>query len=216
MSPFCETFFDNARALKKNVVGEVNKGWTVAKRLLQYERTSIGGIGGGTQQTTKLEDIAKDYIGVTDGRIADDATRQRVIAHRMNDRSFGLTMRRSMEESQSGRAPGAASSMFKYYGTEQNIRRYELLLSIMGTQAVGWSGDVVQFGRAHDDARVVALESELDRRRHVGSATQHSRETGARLAGLTHRHPLACTAPGIHRWQQNSPARPRPVTRCPR
>jgi acyl-CoA dehydrogenase len=31
--------------------------------------------------------------------------------------------------------------MFKYYGTEQNIRRYELLLSIVGTQAVGWSGD---------------------------------------------------------------------------
>jgi len=57
------------------------------------------------------------------------------------DRSFALTMRRSMEESQSGRAPGAASSMFKYYGTEQNIRRYELLLSIMGTQAVGWGGD---------------------------------------------------------------------------
>jgi alkylation response protein AidB-like acyl-CoA dehydrogenase len=141
MSPFCETFFDNARALKKNVVGEVNKGWTVAKRLLQYERTSIGGIGGGTQQAAKIEDVAKDYLGVDDGRIADSATRQRVIAHRMNDRSFGLTMRRSMEESQSGRAPGAASSMFKYYGTEQNIRRYELLLSIMGTQAVGWSGD---------------------------------------------------------------------------
>ncbi len=90
MSPFCETFFDNARALKKNVVGEVNKGWTVAKRLLQYERTSIGGIGGGTQQATKLEDIAKDYLGVDDGRIADDATRQRVIAHRMNDRSFAI------------------------------------------------------------------------------------------------------------------------------
>jgi alkylation response protein AidB-like acyl-CoA dehydrogenase len=131
MSPFCETFFNNARALKKNVVGEVNKGWTVAKRLLQYERTSIGGIGGGTQASTKIEDIAKTYVGDADGRIADDATRQRVIAHRMNDRSFGLTMRRSMEESQSGRAPGAASSMFKYYGTEQNIRKYELLLSIM-------------------------------------------------------------------------------------
>ena len=141
MSPFCETFFDNARALKKNVVGEVNKGWTVAKRLLQHERTSIGGIGGGTQQAAKIEDIAKAYLGANDGRIAEEATRQRVIAHRMNDRSFALTMRRSMEESQSGRAPGAASSMFKYYGTEQNIRRYELLLSIMGTQAVGWGGD---------------------------------------------------------------------------
>ncbi len=140
-SPFCETFFDNARALKKNVVGEVNKGWTVAKRLLQYERTSIGGIGGGTQAATSLEDIAKSYLGESDGRIADVAARQRVIAHRMNDRSFGLTLRRTMEESQSGRAPGAASSMFKYYGTEQNIAKYELLLSIMGTQALGWQGD---------------------------------------------------------------------------
>src|SRR5207344_1849554 len=140
MSPFCETFFDNARALKKNVVGEVNKGWTVAKRLLQYERTSIGGIGGGTQASTKVEDIAKTYLGDDDGRIADAAMRQRVIAHRMNDASFALTLRRTQEESQSGRAPGAASSMFKYYGTEQNIRKYELLLSIMGTRALGWEG----------------------------------------------------------------------------
>ena len=139
-SPFCETFFDNARALKKNVVGEVNKGWTVAKRLLQYERTSIGGIGGGTQAAAKLEDIAKTYLGEDAGRIADNASRQRVIAHRMNDRSFALTLRRTQEESQSGRAPGAASSMFKYYGTEQNIRKYELLLSIMGTRALGWEG----------------------------------------------------------------------------
>jgi len=58
----------------------------------------------------------------------------------MNDRSFALTLRRTQEESQSGRAPGAASSMFKYYGTEQNIRKYELLLSIMGTRALGWEG----------------------------------------------------------------------------
>ncbi len=140
MSPFCETFFDNARALKKNVVSEVNKGWTVAKRLLQHERTSIGGIGGGTQRTESMEDIAKRYIGVRRGRIADETIRRRVLEHRMNDRSFALTMRRTMEESATGNAPGAASSMFKYYGTEQNKRRYELLMDVMGTQALGWEG----------------------------------------------------------------------------
>ncbi len=63
MSPFCETFFDNARALKKNVVGEVNKGWTVAKRLLQYERTSIGGIGGGTQAARRSKTSRRTYVG---------------------------------------------------------------------------------------------------------------------------------------------------------
>jgi alkylation response protein AidB-like acyl-CoA dehydrogenase len=140
-SPFCETFFSDARALKKNVVGEVNKGWTVAKRLLQYERTSIGGIGGGTQATTRVEDLALQYVGARDGRIANAELRGRIVAHRMNDRSFALTTRRAMEESATGRAPGATSSMFKYYGTEQNIRRYELLLSIMGTRGVGWAGN---------------------------------------------------------------------------
>ncbi len=142
LSPFCETFFNDARALKKNVVGEVNKGWTVAKRLLQYERTSIGGIGGGGgSRENSMENVAKRYIGEQDGRIADDQIRSRVITHRMNDKAFSLTTRRNQEELKSGLAPGPASSMFKYYGTEQNKRRYELLLSIMGTQAVGWEGD---------------------------------------------------------------------------
>ena len=59
----------------------------------------------------------------------------------MNDRAFGITMKRSLEESQAGKAPGAVSSMFKYYGTEQNKGRYELLLDIMGTQCLGWEGN---------------------------------------------------------------------------
>ena len=139
-SPFCETFFDDARASKRNVVGTVNQGWTVAKRLLQYERTSIGGIGRGTQQIESLEETARRYLGACDGAIADAPLRSAVIDHCMNDRAYALTMRRSLEESQTGKAPGAASSMFKYYGTEQNKRRHELLLSMQGSQGVGWTG----------------------------------------------------------------------------
>jgi alkylation response protein AidB-like acyl-CoA dehydrogenase len=30
--------------------------------------------------------------------------------------------------------------MFKYYGTEQNKRKYEILLEMMGTRALGWEG----------------------------------------------------------------------------
>ena len=139
-SPFCETFFDDVRALKKNVIGEVNKGWTVAKRLLQYERTSIGGIGGGIQKIASLEEVARDYVDTIDGRIADSTLRRNVLQHRMNDRAFALTTRRSLEQRADGKVPGAESSMFKYYATEQNKGRYELLLDIMGTQGVGWGG----------------------------------------------------------------------------
>jgi len=139
-SPFCETFLDNVRVPKKNVVSQVNQGWTVAKRLLQYERTSIGGIGSSNQRVTTLEEMATEYVGLDHGRIADPALRAGILKHRMNDRAFGLTMKRSQEESAAGVAPGALSSFFKYYGTEQNKGRYELALSILGTRALGWEG----------------------------------------------------------------------------
>ncbi len=144
-SPFCETFFDDVRVPKRNVVSVPGKGWTVAKRLLQYERTSIGGgIGGGRAgevRARSLQAIAKRYAGHDWGRIADDGVRGRVIEHCMNDRAFGLSMRRSGEETRSGRAPTFTSSFFKYYGTEQNKNRYDILTSILGVQALGWSGD---------------------------------------------------------------------------
>jgi alkylation response protein AidB-like acyl-CoA dehydrogenase len=139
-SPFCETFFDNVRASRRNVVGEPNKGWTVAKRLLQYERTSIGGIGGSSQKAATLEEIAREVLGTVDGRIADADLRAAIVRHRMNDRAFGLTMKRSVQQTAAGIAPGAESSFFKYYGTEQNKGRYELLMSLLGTRGLGWSG----------------------------------------------------------------------------
>ena len=137
-SPFCETFFDNARALRRNVVGEVNQGWTVAKRLLQYERTSIGGIGGGVQRSASLEELAQEQLGLVQGKLSDPVLRQDILKHRMNDAAYRITLARTQEQSASGLAPGAESSFFKYYGTEQNKARYELLLRIFGTQALGW------------------------------------------------------------------------------
>ena len=143
-SPFCETFFDDVRVPKRNVVSVPGKGWTVAKRLLQYERTSIGGgIGGGRGgggRASSLQALAKRYAGHDRGRIADDGLRARVIEHGMNDRAFSLSMRRSGEETMSGRAPTFTSSFFKYYGTEQNKTRNDILVSILGVQALGWSG----------------------------------------------------------------------------
>lgn len=140
-SPFCETFFDNVRVPKSNLVHELNKGWTVGKRLLQHERSMIGGIGGG-QKTTSIEEYALQYVGTdANGKVGDPVLRNQILAHRMSDKAFGLTMRRSVEESATGNAPGAVSSMFKYYGTEQNKGKYELLLNVLGTQSLGWQGD---------------------------------------------------------------------------
>ena len=144
LSPFCETFFTDARAQRKNVIGEVNRGWTVAKRLLQYERTSIGGGmggagGGGVGRT--MGHVALDTVGNVDGKGADLQLRDDITTHVMNDRAFGLTVRRNAEESKTTKAPTFASSMFKLYGTEQNKNRYELLIQMHGTQLLGWEGE---------------------------------------------------------------------------
>lgn len=141
LSPFCETFFEDVRASRKNVVGTVNDGWTVAKRLLEYERTSIGGGIGGGQRQRSVRDVALDYIGKRNGKLADLDLRDDIVSQSMNDRAFGLTVRRNVEESKSTKAPSFASSMFKLYGTEQNKSRHELMLRAMGSQMLGWEGD---------------------------------------------------------------------------
>ena len=143
-SPFCQTFFDDVKVPKHHLVGELNKGWTIAKRLLQHERQMISGIGGNSAlggSGTRLEDIAKQYLGEDNGRIGDPAARADVCEHRINDRAFQLTMARSTEEAKAGGADANLASIFKFYGTEQNKRKYERLLELMGTQAVGWDGE---------------------------------------------------------------------------
>jgi alkylation response protein AidB-like acyl-CoA dehydrogenase len=130
---------------KKNLVGELNKGWTIAKRLLQHEREMISGMGlggvGAGGGIGSLEQVAKEYFGEVNGRIASPSLRDHITRQKMDSKAFALTMQRSAEEAKAGQGPGAASSIFKYYGTELNKRRYELLLELMGTKALGWEGD---------------------------------------------------------------------------
>ena len=146
-SPFCETFFDDAKAPTKDLVGGLNKGWTVAKRLLEHERTMISamGLSGGGDGSKKtksgLAEIGKKYVGIdVDQKMSDKALRRKVAMHDLNSRAFGLTMQRVGEETKVG-APSPAAAMGKYYGTEHNKLRYELMLEAMGTQGVGWDGE---------------------------------------------------------------------------
>ena len=140
-SEFCQTFFDDVRVPKRHLIAKPGEGWTVGKRLLQYERSSIGGMGGARQRTSTIDELAKMYLGEEDGRIADPAQRDAIAEYNMNQRAYQLTMARTTQEATTTKAPTFMSSFFKVYGTSQNMRRQELAMSMMGTQGLGWVGD---------------------------------------------------------------------------
>jgi alkylation response protein AidB-like acyl-CoA dehydrogenase len=143
-SPFCETFFTDATAPKAALLGELNKGWTVGKRLLQHERASQTGggnpMGGGRQ--VPLQDLAKSYVGTDEkGRIADSDLRIRVTQHQMDTRAHVLTLARAVAESKGNSEPSNANSVLKNSATHVAQTRAELTLEIMGHQGVGWEGE---------------------------------------------------------------------------
>ncbi len=141
-SPFCETFFTDVKVPKHHLVGELNKGWTIAKRLLQHEREMISGMGMGSGGGSGgISTLAKEYVGEKNGRITDATVRDSVARQRMDSHAFSLTLQRTAEEVKAGQSTGAASSIFKYYGTELNKRRNELIIELMGTQGLGWEGE---------------------------------------------------------------------------
>ncbi len=141
-SPFCETFFTDVKVPKQNLVGKVNGGWDIAKRLLQYERQNISatgfGAGGGGYD---LEDAAKDHVGVENGKLADADLRARITAHKMEARAFTLTVRRLEEEAKAKKGPSPAVSIVKYTAAKVNQERGELLVEALGHQGLGWEGE---------------------------------------------------------------------------
>ena len=148
-SVFCETFFDDVRVPAGNLVGRLNEGWTIAKRLLQHERTMISSFGlasgqsdrGGTTSTVaSLEGAAMQYRGDTE-KLSDPVLRDQIAQFKIDSEAFAYTSQRSLEESKQGQGPNATSSMLKNYGCELNKRRYELLMRAIGSQGLGWEGE---------------------------------------------------------------------------
>jgi alkylation response protein AidB-like acyl-CoA dehydrogenase len=140
-SPFCETFFDNVKVPKDQLVGKLNGGWDIAKRLLQYERQNIsaGGFGGGAGM--EVEEAAKEYVGVIDGKIADPDLRARIAEHKMDAKAFALTVRRAEMESKASKGPSPAVSIIKYAAATINQDKCELMVEALGTQGLGWEGE---------------------------------------------------------------------------
>ena len=145
-SPFCETFFTDVKVPKGNMVGRLNGGWDIAKRLLQYERQNVsagfgdGGSAGGV--SGDISEVAKEYCGVdAEGRLADADLRVRITKNKMDGQALRQTMARIAAETQVSNGPSAATSIIKYVAAEFAKERAELVVEAMGSQGMGWWGE---------------------------------------------------------------------------
>lgn len=139
-SPFCETFFDDVKVPKENIVHEAGKGWDVAKYLLSHERANIAGGGSGAQMNPVTAAHKSGEVDA-EGRVADPILRGDIARLTIDALAFETTLQRIKDQADSGQGVGAKASMLKYYGTELNKRRHELNMSALGTDGLLWEGD---------------------------------------------------------------------------
>ena len=133
-SPFCETFFDNVVVPKHQIVGELNRGWDVAKHLLGHEREMISGGGLGTDMMS---------IGTQFAQVAGE---EPVLRADMADfdvevMAFRAMSEKFVDEMKAGKSHPAQPNMMKYVGTELNKRRHELIMAAGGSDALEWDSE---------------------------------------------------------------------------
>ncbi len=166
-SPFCQTFFDDVKVPKVDLVHKENQGWSVAKRLLQHERSGLAALASadtaGPMERIKphvpLAQLAMQYNGET--TLSDPVLRRDIAANEMQKRAFFLTQQRAVEEA-SAQTPGAVTSIFNYVEAEYVKSQLELQLRIRGTQAVGWEGEQfteeeIRMGRLWLEAKAISI-----------------------------------------------------------
>jgi acyl-CoA dehydrogenase len=133
-SEFCQVFFDDVKAYKNDLVGQENRGWSIAKRLLQIERSAVGD-GSFIPRAGNLPEILEQYA-------PDDlAARDRVLQHQMQKAAYQLTQQRAAAEDKIPGAATFATSTFKYLSTRLESAGLDTTIALMGSQGMGWEGD---------------------------------------------------------------------------
>jgi len=127
---FCETFFDNVRVPVGNLVGEINRGWSMAKALLGFERLLLGSPRQAAHALGRLRLLA-ERIGVADDPLFQD----RYVRLRLDLADHKALYEEFAEQVRRGEALGANVSMLKVHQSELFQRITETMLEIAGENA---------------------------------------------------------------------------------
>jgi alkylation response protein AidB-like acyl-CoA dehydrogenase len=140
-SAFCEVFFDKVKVPKENLIGKVNEGWALAKQLLQHERISMSKFGEFTLPNHySLLPAIKEYLQ-RDNVSIDSCLPQQAVAAMMDEAAFNLTAQRMKDEMIARQHNPGLVSIMKLVHTEQEKVKFELLLDLLGYNALGQAGE---------------------------------------------------------------------------
>ncbi|MGB3470540.1 MAG: acyl-CoA dehydrogenase family protein [Erythrobacter sp.] len=150
-SPFCETFMDNVKVPKSYgegipaQVGEVNRGWDVAKYLLGHEREMISGADDG-DRLAAIGPAMKRHAAKTGDEI-DPVLRAELAMFDVDALAYSAMGEKFLDEVKVGKAHPAQPNMMKYAGTELNKRRHELMMSAGGSRSLEWESEETGGGK---------------------------------------------------------------------
>ena len=150
-SPFCETFFDNVKVPKSYgddcpaYVGQINRGWDVAKYLLGHEREMISGADGG-DRTAAIGAMMKRHAAKL-GDDLDPVLRAELAMFDVDALAYTAMGEKFLDEIKVGKAHPAQPNMMKYAGTELNKRRHELLMAVGGSRSLEWESETTEGGK---------------------------------------------------------------------
>ena len=131
-----EVWFDHVEVPVEQRVGAENQGWTIAKYLLEHERTNIANVGINKRELARAKALARTLT--RNGRpYAEDS----LFAARLADvevelMALEILNLRVLSEARARGAPGPMSSMLKIKGAELIQRIAELIADMQGTAAL--------------------------------------------------------------------------------
>lgn len=150
-----QVYFDDVKVPKENLIGELNKGWTYAKYLLEFER----GTAWSPQlrrQLGKLRSIARFELTGANYHLLNDIDFSEKLAD-VDIRAAALeaTEQRLFAALSTGQRPGPESSFVKCLGSELEQSVTELLLEATGHYAQPFMRDTWAELRGHGaDSRI--------------------------------------------------------------
>ena len=137
-----EVFFTDVRVPVSNLVGEENKGWTIAKFLLSHERTGIAGVGFSMQALEEVKVLAHTIRRGAKRLIDDPLFAARLAKVEIDLEAMKITNLRMLFQAQKQGAPGPETSMLKIKGTVINQELRDLARRALGPLAAPFPGHV--------------------------------------------------------------------------